>query len=111
MTQAVLISLAVAALLVWFFMRTKAKGFQLMRCALYLQNLQEVIEGHPGDDDLVITQEQAEQAYQTAREEFAGMATRQGQAYCVHVTQAQLKAYGNKKSVMLARARAHGFPE
>ncbi|SDK98307.1 hypothetical protein SAMN05192555_102100 [Franzmannia pantelleriensis] len=110
MTQVVLISVAIAALLVWFFMRTKAKGFQLMRCALYLQNLQEVIDGNPGDDDLVVTREQAEQAYQAAREDFAGMATRQGQAYCVHVTQAQLKLYG-KKRVMLARARAHGFPE
>ena len=108
--QAVLISLAIATLLVWFFMRTKAKGFQLMRCALYLQNLQEIIDGSPGDDDLEVTREQAERAYQAAREEFAGMSSRQGQAYCVHVTQAQLKLYG-KKSVMLARARAHGFPE
>lgn len=111
MSQFLLIFGAALFLLLSFFTFAKHRGFRLIRGALYLQHLQEIIDQDPGDESLRITQEQAQQAYQAARDDFDTMGNREGQDYCAAVTHGQLRAYDGSKKLLLTRAREHGFPE
>lgn len=111
MAQILLIFSALLFALFWLFTFAKKRGYRLIRSALYLQHLQEIIDQDPDDDNLRISPEQARQAYHAACSDFDTMGTREGQDYCTSITYGHLQVYDGSKKELLQRARAHGFPE